>query len=140
MFGCRIGPGHHHRGHAGRAGGDRHADEVARVGAAHHHIEARQPQRAASHEHEAGQAAHAHQGRVVGAHLREAVAVQQQAGGAAEVHHVGDRVELHAEVRLGVGGARDKTVERVEDAGQHQQDGRQAIVVRGCRSGRCPPR
>jgi hypothetical protein len=115
---------------SGRAGGDRHADEIARVGPAHHHIETRQPQRAAGDKHEAGQAAHAHQGRMVGAHLREAVAVQQQAGRAAEVHHVGDRVELHAEIRLGVGGAGDEAVERIEHAGQHQQDGRQPVIGR----------
>ena len=64
------------------------------------------------------------------AHLGEAVAVQQQARGAAEIHHVGDRVELHAELGRGVGGARDEAVERVEHAGQHQQDRGHAIVGR----------
>jgi hypothetical protein len=47
-------------------------------------------------EHEAGQAAHAHQGRMGFGQLGEAVAVQQQPGRAADVQHVGDRVELHA--------------------------------------------
>ncbi|EEF25576.1 conserved hypothetical protein, partial [Ricinus communis] len=55
----RVRPGHHHRRHAGRPGRDRHADEVARVGAPHVHIEARQPQRAAGDEEEAGDAAQA---------------------------------------------------------------------------------
>ncbi len=46
---------------------------------------------------------------------------------AAEVHDVGDRVELHAEVGRGLGQACHKTVERIEHAGQHQQDGCQAM-------------
>ncbi|MNN08816.1 hypothetical protein D3C81_1216810 [compost metagenome] len=69
------------------------------------------------------------------AHLHEAIAVQQDGRGAAEIHHVGDGIELHAELRTGVRQARDIAVERIEHAGQHQQCRRQAVGIRVAHGG-----
>ena len=102
-----------------RAGRRRHAgEEIAgperAVRIVDHHVEAREPQRAADREHHRGDPADI-------AEFVQAPEIEDQPRRAAEVDEVGEAVELGAEPRLALDQARDAAVDAVERRGEHDR-------------------
>ena len=103
--------------------GARHAGEIALVGGrVRLDVEPRQPHGRGGDVEEADRPAHASE-------RPEAPRERQDRGRHAERHDVGERIELDAESRRGIGEARDEAVERVEHHRDADQQRRRVEVA-----------
>ena len=107
---------HHRRHHAGRGRGGQ-PDEVSAVAHSRVHVEAGEPERAADHEQERAEPRRPPE-------PAEGQRVQHEGGRHAERHHVGERVELDAELGRGPREARHLAVQDVHHHRDEDGDGR----------------
>ncbi len=98
------------------------AVQAGRSGIVDHHIEAGEPQPGADREHHSGDPAGRFQ-------LMQAPEIEDQRRGNAEIHEVGEAVELGAEARGSLQQPRQTAVDAIENGGEHDRRQRQLVAV-----------